>query len=83
MDEGEGKKCIKDSRVRKRERGKSAICERLQSFLTPSSVPADSMSRPTLQQGQSRAISQAYSALLRPCSSDSTKGLVGTPQSLL
>ncbi|CAJ1082285.1 Hypothetical predicted protein [Xyrichtys novacula] len=41
-----------------------------------SSVPADSMSRPTLQQGQSHAISQAYSALLRPCSRRSTQGLV-------
>lgn len=41
---------------------KPASCERLQSSLTPGSVPADSMSRPTLQQGQSRAISQAYSA---------------------
>lgn len=35
------------------------------------------MSHPTLQQGQSHAISQAYSALLRPCSSSSTiQGLV-------
>lgn len=54
---------------------KLASCERLQSFLTRSSIPADSMSHPTLQQGQSRVIPQAYSALLRPCSS-SIQGLV-------
>lgn len=34
------------------------------------------MSRPTMQQGQSRAISQAYSALLGPSSSSSIQGLV-------
>jgi len=64
-----------------KESAKPASCERLQSFLTLSSVPADSMSHPTMQQGQSRAISQAYSALQRPQDPGPCKA--GTPQSLL
>lgn len=65
----EEEKYEKIARVRERKRERPASCERLQSFLILSSIPADSMSHPTLQQGQSHAISQAYSALLHPCSS--------------
>lgn len=63
-DTGRGKKMRQGEGEGHRE--KLGICKRLQSFLTVSSVPADSMSRPGQQQGQSRAISQTYSALLSP-----------------
>lgn len=53
------------------ERDDPASCEKLQSFLTLSSIPANSMSRPKLQQGQSHAISQAYSALPGPAAAAS------------
>lgn len=59
------------------EEEKLSNCERLQSFLTLSSIPADSMSRPTLQQGQSHAIFQAYSALPWPCTRRSSSSFQG------
>lgn len=74
-DRGRRMKSMKRRQRWERQREKLPSCERLQSFLTLSSIPADSMRHPTLQRGQSHAIFQAYSALLHPCRS-SMRGLV-------